>query len=174
MKYHINSRILHWLMALIIIALLGVGIFMTDFLSKDASYRSEIYHLHKSFGVIALILIFLRIFNRIINKPPKMPITIKKYERFLAHFVHYLLYLIMIIMPLSGYLMSNSYGYEVHLFSIKMPTLIAVNYDLASLFSKTHKYAGYILIFALLFHILGSMKHKFFDRPENDIFKRMI
>lgn len=173
-KYHISSRVIHWVMAIIILSLLAVGIYMEDFLPKDASYRMQVYNLHKSFGVIALILIFVRIFNRFLHKAPALPESIPAHEKFLAHLVHFLLYVLMLIMPFSGYLMSNSYGYPVHLFGLKMPNLVEKNYELGAIFAKTHHYAGYILIALLFLHILGALKHKFFDKPENDILKRMI
>lgn len=161
-------------MALIIIFLLGLGIYMEDFLAKDAANRFEIYKLHKSFGVIALFLISIRLVNRFINKAPELPQSIKRTDKNLAHITHILLYLLMIAMPISGYLMSNSYGYDVYLFSLKMPTLIAKNYELGAIFSKTHKYCGYFLILTISLHILGALKHRFFDAKENDVLQRMI
>lgn len=173
-KYHISSKIIHWLMALIIISLLGVGIYMTNFLPKDALNRGEIYALHKSFGVIALILIFFRIFNKIIQKKVLIQHSIPKFQRVLAYFIHYLLYLLMLIIPFSGYLMSNSYGYDVFLFSIKMPKLIQTNYEIAPIFSSIHEFGAYLIICALILHIGGALKHRFFDKKENDVLSKMI
>lgn len=173
-KYSLPSRILHWLMAFLIISLLGLGIYMADFLSKEAANRMEIYNLHKSLGVIALALIIVRIVNRFINPAPKLPQTIKKQERIIAHIGHIALYILMLIVPLSGYLMSNSYGYPVKLFSINMPHLIQTNYDLGKIFSQTHELGAYALLFLVSLHILGALKHRFFDKPENDVLKRMI
>ena len=173
-KYALSSRIIHWLMAVIIIALLGLGIYMTEFLSKEASNKMDIYNLHKSFGVVALILIFLRIINRLVKPAPKLPETIVKSERILAHLGHFGLYVLMVIVPLSGYLMSNSFGYPVHLFSIKMPVIAQTNFDLGKIFAETHEIAAYGLLALVTLHILGVIKHHFFDRPENDVLKRML
>jgi len=65
-KYHISSRIIHWIMALIILSALFLGVYMTDFLPEDASNKMEIYGLHKSLGVMALIFIAIRIFKNIV------------------------------------------------------------------------------------------------------------
>ncbi len=173
-KYHISTRLIHWTMAAIILSALGLGIYMTEFLSKDATNRMDIYGLHKSLGVMALIFIALRIFNRIFHPNPKMLESLSAPEKFAVHFVHYLLYVLMIAVPLSGYLMSNSFGFPVHLFSYEMPVLLATNYDLGKIFSEIHELGAYTLIGALALHILGALKHKFFDKPENDVFKRMI
>lgn len=174
-KYQISSRILHWIMAAIIIFLLALGIYMADFLPKDAPNRMEFYNLHKSFGVLALILIIVRIINRAVFTPPSLPETINKLEQKLAYLAHILLYLLMVLVPLSGYLMSNSFGYPVNLFGFKMPFLIEKNADLGKIFHETHEIAPYILIIVLLLHIAGVIKHRYFDKnKENDVLKRMV
>ncbi len=174
MKYPLLSRILHWLMAVIILVLLAVGIYMTKFISSDSESRMAIYNLHKSFGVLALILVTIRIINRFINKPPALPETIIKIEVIASHLAHGLLYLFMIIIPLSGYLMSNSFGYPVYFFSIQMPFLIAQNFELGKIFAQIHEIAAYLLIATIVLHVCGVIKHRFFDKPENDVLKRMI
>ena len=174
MKYSLNSRILHWLMALIIISLLAVGIYMTNFLSKESEYRMDFYNLHKSFGVLVIFLFTLRIVNRIANKPPTLPESMSKFEKFSAHFAHILLYILMIFVPIAGYLMSNSYGYPVKLFGLEMPFLVQKNFDLAGLYGKLHMYAAYLLIGTIVVHVAGALKHRFFDKPEHDVLKRML
>lgn len=174
MKYHIFSRILHWFMAVAILFLLGLGIYMADFLPKESPNRMAIYDLHKSLGVMILILVFVRIINRFANKPPALPDSLPKFEKIAANLAHFALYLLMILVPLSGYLMSNSFGYPVHFFSIEMPFLIKQNFELSGIFHNAHWIFAYSLIAVLALHILGIIKHRFFDKPENDVLKRMI
>lgn len=173
-KYHISSRIIHWLMAILIIGLLALGIYMADFLPADATNKFQIYDLHKSFGVMVLILIFIRIFNRFLNKAPELPKDLPQIEKFASHTVHLLLYILMLVVPFSGYLMSNSYGFPVHFFTITMPNLISAQPEIGIYFAKTHKYAAYALIAAIGLHVGGALKHRFFDKPENDVLKRML
>ena len=173
-KYPLPSRIIHWLMAVVILFLLGLGMYMTDYLPKDAPNHLEIYSLHKSLGAIVLILIFVRILNRFINKAPKLPYTIKKSEQILSHLGHFGLYVLMLCVPLSGYLMSNSFGYPVHLFSLELPMLVERNFELGKFFADAHGFLAYSLLGLIVIHILAVIKHRFFDRPENDVLKRMI
>ncbi len=148
---------------------------MTNFVPKDASYRIDLYNLHKSFGVIVLLLIFIRIANRIKNKPPALPGSIKKIERIAAHIGHYSLYALMLLMPLSGYLMSNSYGYKVKLFGLALPNLAQKDYLIGALYSAIHEYLGYLTIAIVLAHIAGALKHRYLDtNPDNDVLKRML
>ena len=171
-KYHISLRVIHWLMALIIISLLASGIYMTTLTNQP--FRPTFYNLHKSFGVIVIFLFTLRIISKIKHKAPKLPKTINRNIQKLAHGTHHLIYLLMITIPLSGYLMSNSYGYAVKLFGTKLPNLVEKNYQLAGLFSNIHQYAAYFLIFLLILHIGAVIKHRFFEAKENDILPRML
>lgn len=174
MKYHISSRILHALMAVLIITLFCVGIFMADFMPQEATYKFQVYALHKSFGVMVLILVFVRIVNRFIHTPPAMPQGLPKIEKFAAHAIHYLLYVLMFLVPLSGYLMSNAYGFPVDFFNIRMPNLISAQPENGRFFAESHEILAFTLIGAVGLHLAGALKHRFFDKPENDVLNRMF
>jgi cytochrome b561 len=161
-------------MALLIITILTIGIYMTEFLPKDAPNHMQIYQIHKSFGVIALIFIFVRIINRLIKKSPALPDSLSRPEKILAHFGHTGLYILMLLVPVSGYLMSNAFGHAVSLFAIKMPTLIANNFTLGKIFANIHELGSYSLLILVIIHILAVVKHRFFDKAENDVLKRML
>ncbi|MSP33769.1 MAG: cytochrome b [Rickettsiales bacterium] len=173
-KYHISSRIIHWLMALLIFGLLPIGIYMVYFLPEDAANRLQIYSLHKSFGVAALILIFIRIFNYFLHKAPKLPQGLPKIEKIASNIAHVTLYTLMIVIPISGYLMSNAYGFSVNLFTIPMPNLISSQPETGAYLVRIHQYSAYAIIAVIGLHIGGTLKHRFFDKPENDVLKRML
>lgn len=173
-KYALSSRILHWTMAAVIIFLLGLGIYMAEFLNKESPNRMEIYNLHKSLGVLVLLLVAVRIINRFIKKAPALPKNMVKIEKIASHIVHAALYILMILVPLSGYLMSNSFGYPVHFFTFEMPFLIGTNFEIGKIFAETHEISAYTLLALIALHFLGALKHRFFDKPENDVLKRMV
>jgi cytochrome b561 len=172
-KYALSVRIVHWAMATIIIGLLGLGFYMEYFLAGDSPFRGQIYYLHKSFGALVLFFIAYRIFLKLTNKAPELPKTINKLSQRLAFFTHMALYLLMIMMPLSGYLMSNSFGHPVHLFFIELPNLVSKNIELGKLFGDIHEILGYSFAFIITLHIAGALKHRFFDLPDNDVLKRI-
>ena len=174
MKYSISSRLIHWFMALIIISLLVLGIYMADFLPEDSQNKYFIYNLHKSFGVLALALIVIRIINRYIYKAPSLSNEFSQIEKIATHTIHILLYVLMIAVPVSGYLMSNAYGYPVHFFNVAMPNLISAMPDSAKFFAKMHKFSAYALLFLIILHFLAALKHRFFDKPEKNVLNKMI
>jgi len=173
-KYALTSRILHWVMSILIIFLLGLGIYMTDFIDNESSNRLEVYNLHKSLGMVVLILIFLRIINRLLTRTPPPPFAISALEKKLAKFGHFTLYFLMVTTPLSGYLMSSFAGYPVKLFAIEIPSIFEANFKFAGFFTEAHELSAFSLLGFLVIHILAVIRHRFFDKPGNDVLNRMI
>lgn len=176
MKYPVLMRLIHWLMAVIILTLLAVGFLMTGWWSTR-SFTGNLFFWHKSFGVLILILIIVRIGTRLYYRYQLPSMTmLPAFERILANHVHYLLYLLMIIMPLSGYLMSSFHPKSpgVPLFFVYLPNWFEKNQELASYFATVHYYAAYCLVLLLFLHISGVIKHRLFDNAENDSLRKMI
>jgi len=96
---------------------------------------------------------------------------VRKLEKKLKQMTFLSLYLLMFLVPLSGWIMSNSHGYGVQLFKLKMPNLMAKNEFIANISSYTHQYLAYIIAFIVLFHIVAAFKHVFYDRK--NIIKRI-
>lgn len=173
-KYHILMRAIHWLMAIIVLSLIGIGWYMTE-LEKDAPIRDTIYFIHKSFGVTILLLFFVRVTVRLCVKVPTLPLTIPVYERIAAHTTHFLIYLFIFIVPLSGYMMSNMFGMQVNMFGIHMPQIFAADREMGRIAREAHEILPYLFLGLIFLHVAGALKHKLLDKnPENDVLKRML
>lgn len=126
-KYTKTAIILHWLIGLAILAMFGLGWYMTDLpkegpeaiaydlfdwgiytwqLSEPQSPRMFYYNLHKSIGVTLLALIAFRIFWRQTHRPPALLNTLKAGEKKFVNAMHHLLYVLMFAVPVSGFIMS--------------------------------------------------------------------
>lgn len=169
-KYSLSMRVMHWLMALLLITLLCVGLWMSDLPNEDPR-KFQVYDLHKSFGVIALLLIIFRVSLRMRSKIPALPKQINKLDSGLSALTIFVLYACMLAMPLSGYLMSSFGGYPVHFFGMELPSLVNKNPDFGKFFWNIHGYAGYVLIVFIGLHILGSLKHIAVEKV--NLFNRM-
>ncbi|WP_067515866.1 cytochrome b [Endozoicomonas ascidiicola] len=172
-KYTVPMRLMHWVASLMILALIGVGWYMTG-LDRSVSYKFDLYHWHKSFGVLVLFLFVARLVMRHLSKVPELPATMPSHEKKLGSLIHVLLYLLMLAVPLSGYLMSSAGGRDVPLFNLVMPSLMEKNEELAGVFHEIHVLIPYIMLGIIALHILGALKHRFFDKPEHDVLKRMM
>ena len=115
-RYHGYAIALHWAIAFLIIGMLGVGIFMTG-LDESEPMRFALTQWHKSFGVIALILILGRLTWRLTHAPPRLPDHLALWEIRAAEVAHLLLYLLILLIPLSGWIMVSASPLD-------LPTLI--------------------------------------------------
>jgi cytochrome b561 len=80
----------------------------------------------------------------------------------------------MILVPLSGFLMSNSFGFPVKIFGIELPMLVGTNFELGKILAEAHELCAYGLLGLIIAHVLAVIKHRFFDKPENDVLGRML
>ncbi len=171
-KYHISIRILHWVMALIILSLIAVGWVMAEY-GEQLPNRMAVYNLHKSFGVLILILVAFRLVARITKGSPQMPEGIPSIVRKLARGAQALLYILIIAVPAVGYAMSNSFGYPVMLFGMPLPMLFPENKEIGKLLAEAHGILAYTMLVIVILHIAGAIKHRFFDKKENDVLDSM-
>src|SRR5688500_4587742 len=104
-------QFLHWIIAVLVIGMICVGLYMTGL---DPSPRMfNIYALHKSVGITVLALVVLRLIWRLSNiRPSPLPNHLP-WEKFLAAMAHALLYAALLVMPLSGWVMSSAEGFSV-------------------------------------------------------------
>jgi cytochrome b561 len=176
-KYPVPMRIFHWTISVLVICMLIFGFALANGMDKWPN-GGQLIGLHKSFGVLVLLLVILRLATRY-NYRAQVPVlasTMPAYERYLAHSVHSLLYLFLFIMPVTGYLMSSFYSKSsgVAFFGIPLPVFLPKNDDLSHFFAEVHEIAAYCLIALLLLHVAGVIKHRFFDKPEHDSLGKMI
>lgn len=173
-RYHTLARALHWLMAAIILTLVAVGIYMAG-LPDDAPGRGTIFMLHKSFGVLALLLVFARTAWRWYKRPPELPAVLQLWEKRLANSAHHVLYLFMFIVPFSGYAMSSFGGYPVSFFGLfRVPALFPKNETLGGIVHESHELLAYTMLAIIALHVAGALKHRLIDRPAADVLKRML
>jgi cytochrome b561 len=105
-RFPAASRLLHWLMAAMIIAMFFIGVGMAASLSPRYELLVAI---HRPLGIAIFVLCLVRIVNRFINPPPELPDTLPSLQRFAARASHVLLYALMFIMPLVGWGMRSCF-----------------------------------------------------------------
>ncbi|MCV6613955.1 MAG: cytochrome b/b6 domain-containing protein, partial [Cellvibrionaceae bacterium] len=129
-----------------------------------------LYPIHKSFGVLILLLVLPRIFVRIKNGWPTPLAGRQAAEIMLSRVVQWVLILSTVLMPVSGMMMSGFGGHGVSVFGLELvagnydPVLekvVPINGDLAGMAHSAHGILGNVLIVALLLHIAGALKSRF-------------
>lgn len=174
-SYGLVSRGLHSLMLIMIIGMIGVGVYMTG-LDKTDEMRRTLYGMHKATGVLVLLLAVARVVWLKISPAPKLPIGLNNWEKILTTIVKSLMYLLMLAIPVTGYLMSVAKGYAVSFYGLfDLPMLISKNEGLGDLMNAIHGPLAMLLVFLVLLHVAGSLKHRFLDTgPDLDVMKRMF
>ena len=88
-KDHFGSvaKLLHWTTALIFLALLSLGFYMTSI--EVSPLKVQLFGLHKSFGFLVLFMLAARLVWRLINALPEHIPGHAVWERVLSKIIHY-------------------------------------------------------------------------------------
>lgn len=165
--------LLHWLMALTIFGMFGLGLYMVELTYYDAWYKGSL-DLHKSIGILLLGLLFIRTLWRSINiNPDSADEYASKFELKSAHLVHIGLYLLMFTLMISGYLISTADGRGINVFEIftvpAIPFAVDNQEDIAG---QIHEILAWALIVLAGIHALAAIKHHFINK--NNTLVRMF
>lgn len=157
---------LHWTIALLVIGMIGLGLYMTR-IDPPTPRMFGLYALHKSIGVTILALAALRLLWRSFNLRPLPLPSHAQWERVLATLTHALLYLSLLLMPLSGWVMSSAKGFSVSVFGLfTLPDFVRPDDGLAELMVRIHVVTAYALIVLIFLHVAGAVKHHLIDRDD--------
>ena len=181
-KCPLLMRLLHWSMAIIIFALLSIGIYMAG-VPLDATEKIDMYHWHRAFGVVVFLLLLLRVVTRLFSTVPNRPDGIPQAQQRIAHIVQFLLYGCMLTIPVLGYVASSALPdfpgipplNSIRFFGAELPLApVEKNYDTTKSLITLNGWLAYALISLLSLHIIGALKHRFLDKPGNDVLSKII
>lgn len=185
-RYTKVAILLHWVIALAIIAMFALGWYMTDLpkdgpkadafdlfdlglytwqLKEPGSPRMFYFNLHKSLGFTLLWLVVFRVYWRLTHTPPAALSSYTVIERKLSTAIHHLLYLLMVALPLSGVLMTLYSKFGLKWFGIAVFAGLD-NEGLRDVFKEGHELFATILLIAFIVHVAGALKHKLIDKDE--------
>lgn len=169
-SYGTIAKGFHWLLFLMLSFSIVAGNFLANM--PKGPDKLQAAGMHKSFGVILLLLITARLAWRLINTTPKDPAGTTQIQHLLSHAMHWGLYLLMFAQPLSGILMSQAAGFPVSPFgAFELPTLLDKDQGLAEFFRGAHGTVWVLMVVAVIGHIGAALFHHFVAR--DDVLKRM-
>ena len=160
------AKFLHWAVAGMIV----VQFSLANFAKAAEEAGSKLGQLvllanHKSVGITVLGLAILRLGWRLVNKPPAFPAFLPRWQILASHASHWLLYALLIVMPISGWLMSSASAYSVSWFNLfQLPDFVAPDPNLKENLESTHKILARALFAIAGIHILAALKHAVIDR----------
>ncbi|MEN3384720.1 MAG: hypothetical protein V7608_4764 [Hyphomicrobiales bacterium] len=166
-----TSKLLHWLVAICVLTTVPVAITMT--LVGQGPTQDMLYNFHKSLGVLILVLMILRLINRLAVGAPIADPGIEPWQQTVSSAVHTSLYVLLLAMPVVGYIANSAYGAPTPFFGLfNLPTIVEKNDALATQLFAVHRWVGWLVILIVLMHIGAALYHTFIRR--DDVLKRML
>ncbi|HAT1864028.1 TPA: cytochrome b [Legionella pneumophila] len=167
--YDTITRLLHWVIAFLLIGLISIGWYMMSI--EDQPYSGWYFNLHKSFGLIAAMLIFFRLIWRFTHKPAPLPSSVPHWQAILSRAIHLLLYLCMLIMPITGFIGASYSKHGVIFFGVELPSWVNKSHAISEQFFEVHEVVAWTLVVLIALHILAAMKHLVINKDK--VFQRM-
>lgn len=155
-QFALRSRILHWLMAFMLLSMLFIGAGMVASVGNYA----RLVAIHRPLGIAVLLVAILRLINRRYSHLPPFPPTMPPWERRLASASERLLYTLMIALPLVGWGMLSAGHYPITLFgSLSLPPILPAHPPLYAFLRHTHTFLAYLLFLTFLAHLAAVLYH---------------
>lgn len=171
LHYTAVAKSLHWLMALLIMGMLALGFFMTGLpLSPD---KFQYYAWHKWAGVSVFGLVWLRLAWRLMFPPPALQAGMSRALKLAAHAGHWALYALMVLIPLTGWLMSSAKGFQTVWFGVlPLPDLLGKDKLMGNQLALLHWALNVSLLALIVGHAAAALWHHFVHR--DDTLRRML
>src|SRR5271154_7296240 len=152
------QRLLHWLMAVCILAMLFIGVGMVS--TVTPKYLTLI-QIHKPLGIAILVLALIRLALRFTYGSPALPADLPEPIKLGAELSQYAFYGLMIAMPLIGWGMLSAAEYPVVLFGgVHLPSILPVSPSLHTLLWHAHYYLAFAFFGLILMHVAAILFHK--------------
>ncbi|CAH0144413.1 Cytochrome b561 homolog 2 [Pseudomonas sp. Bi70] len=155
-NFNFTARVLHWLMAVLILAMLFIGVGMMSSLTL----RPWLIDLHRPLGIAILLLAILRLGNRLLSATPPLPASVPYWQAMAAHVSHLLLYMLMLSLPLLGWATLSAGNWPVTMIpGWNLPPIAPVSSVLYAWFRAAHGLFAWLLFLLVIAHLCAALMH---------------
>jgi cytochrome b561 len=155
-RFALPSRILHWLMAPMVIVQLLIGVTMI----ASLSYYPLLLAIHRPLGILILVFAVVRLANRLTHRLPPFLATMGPAERRIASWSEYLLYALLLVQPLVGWAMLSAARFPIVLAGpIRLPGIAPHNLDVYAVLREAHNVLAFLLFAAFTAHVCAVLFH---------------
>jgi cytochrome b561 len=155
-KYTALGRILHWLTAVLFVAVLFIGFVMVN----SPGHYATLLMVHRALGVLVLGVVIVRVINRLTHRPPALPNTVGRVERWMVIGSELTLYGLLIAQPVVGWAMVSASGVPVVVFGhLRLPAIAPVDAAVFSTLRETHSVLAYLLVAVVAAHVSAVLLH---------------
>lgn len=169
-QFSLALRLVHWLMAAMVIAMLFIGIGMVSTVSETRTWLIDV---HRPLGILILCLAAVRVVLRLTRPTPPLPDDLPIWQKAAAHASHLVLYILLFALPLVGWTMLSAGGYPITLFSsFHLPPLGPVDPTLFAFLRRAHTLLAFLLFLTILAHLGAALFHAWIRR--DGVFRSMV
>jgi cytochrome b561 len=168
-RYHPLLVLLHWLLAILIVAMSGVGFFKLASMPNTDPEKIGILLIHMSVGMPILALMTIRFIVRIATSRPAAPTTGYPVLDRIAPVTHYGFYILVVLMAGTGLATAILAGLNRIMFQGSGEPL-PPNFETYPTF-VAHGYVALLLVGFVILHVLAALYHQFFRKDR--LFGRM-
>lgn len=162
-RYSWGAMLLHWAIAILVIANWRIAE-SAEHIADDTE-RGAVMGWHFAFGMLILLLTVARIVWRLTHRRPPLGSHLKRWEVLLARGVHAVFYILLVALPLMGWIGMSGYKFPIDMFGITWPVLpTGLDEDTGHEILEVHATLGTVMIYLVGLHILGALKHHFWDK----------
>lgn len=163
-RYTRTAIVMHWLIGVLLIAEIAFGFLLDTIAPRGTPARAATINLHKSFGILLLVLIVARLWWRMRHRPPALPAFMPSWQQLAAKGVHRAMYACMLVSPLAGYIASNFSKHGLMVLGARIPPWGPDLPKVYEVLNRLHDVAAYILVVLVVGHVLIALKHAWVDR----------
>ncbi len=179
------TKTFHWLTALLILAVIPLGLLANDLahqirspgftgLQDDIARATLLFSMHKTVGVAIFLTSLVRILWALTQPKPGLLNAENRVEAMAAETVHWLLYGSLVMVPLSGWIhhaATPGFAPIWWPFGQTLP-LVPQTERVSTIFAGMHHVLVLVLFAALFLHVAGALKHHVVDRDQT--LRRML
>jgi cytochrome b561 len=170
-RFGLVAKTLHWLTLVLLVGSFTLAVSMVNM--PFSPRKLEFYSWHKWVGVTIFLLVLLRLGWRLANPVPRQPSGIPRWQQRLAGLTHAALYAILIVMPITGWIMSSALNLPVvYLGLVHIPSPFGVDRALGETMKVVHLSLAVALLVLVTIHALAALYHHLVLR--DDVLRRML
>lgn len=155
-RHRLRTRVLHWLTAILVFAVLLIGFAMVNALGSYAALLG----VHMTLGIVILLIVAARVANRFTHRAPPLPNTVGPVEKVLVFGSELAMYLLLLVQPLVGWAMVSASGRPVVVFGRwRLPDLMDFNADTYFVLRQAHSIIAYALVVLIIAHVSAVLLH---------------
>lgn len=168
-RYDAVTIFLHWVIALLVLFMIGLGLYMDHIPVNDPG---PLHQLHKSVGIVTMLLIVVRVIWRLTHKAPSLPKDMLPAQRMAIGGMEGILYLFQIFLPATGWLMVSSMAMPIVLFGlvswplIPLPQSVMDSGTLAEVMPDIHNWLAWVFGGFIVLHVLAALYHRFIKKDQ--------